>query len=204
MDVWYVSYGSNLSENRFSCYIEGGMPEGSNKAERGCVNQTPPKRVETAKLPYPLYFMREKSKWGKGGVAFIGHEKEDHAETFARKYLITDQQFGEVVEQENNMDSLNINVIDIIGKGYADLTAGWYGRVLYLGETQGAPMFTFTSSNAIGDHDFTIPPPTYLSMISRGLKEIGLAEEEIVEYFLTKPGIEGEFTKDSLFRYIFR
>lgn len=203
MDIWYVSYGSNLSENRFSCYIEGGMPEGSDKAERGCVNQTPPKKTDKAELPYPLYFMREKSQWGKGGVAFIGHE-QGRAATIARKYLITDEQFGEVVEQENNMDSLNINIQDIINKGHIDLTAGWYGRVLYLGEAEGAPMFTFTSSNAMGDYDFTTPPPTYLSMISRGLKEVGLAEEEIVEYFLTKPGIEGEFTKDSLFRYIFR
>src|SRR5690625_5218924 len=180
------------------------MPEGSNKVERGCANQTPPKKVEKATLPFPLYFMREKSKWGKGGVAFIGHEKDPHTTTFARRYLITDEQFREVVEQENNMDSLNINVGDIIDRGFVDLTAGWYGRVIYLGEAEGAPMFTFTSSNAMGDFDFTIPPPTYLYMISRGLKEVGLAEEEIVDYFLTKSGIKGEFTKDSLYRYIFR
>ena len=204
MDVWYVSYGSNISESRFSCYIEGGMPEGSNKVERGCANQTPPKKVEKATLPFPLYFMREKSKWGKGGVAFIGHEKDPHTTTFARKYLITDEQFREVVEQENNMDSLNINIEDIINRGFVDLTAGWYGRVIYLGEAEGAPMFTFTSSNAMGDYDFTNPPPTYLYMISRGLKEVGLAEKDIVDYFLTKPGIKGKFTKDSLFRYIFR
>lgn len=204
MDVWYVSYGSNLSESRFLCYIEGGTPEGSQKAERGCVNQTPPKKTEKAALPYPLYFMREKSKWGKGGVAFIGHKKNKNTSTFARKYLITDEQFREVVEQENNIDSLRLHLPDIISQGYMDVTTGWYGRVLYLGKADGAPMFTFTSSTPMGLYEFTLPPPTYLSMISRGLKEVGLAEEEIVEYFLTKPGIEGKFTKEAMFRYIFR
>ncbi|MFD1385302.1 hypothetical protein ACFQ4Z_00700 [Oceanobacillus oncorhynchi subsp. oncorhynchi] len=203
MDVWYVSYGSNISENRFSCYIEGGIPEGSEKEEKGCENTTPPKKVKKAELPYPLYFTKEKSKWGKGGVAFIGHKSNKDTKTYARKYLITDEQFGEVVEQENNVDALNINVQDIMNKGYVDLKAGWYGRVIYLGKEEGAPMFTFTNPDVMGTHEFTTPPQSYLSMISRGLKEIGLAKEEIVEYFLTKPGIEGKFTKDSLFRYIY-
>jgi|SRR5690625_926565 len=205
MDIWYVSYGSNLCETRFSCYIEGGMPEGSDKTERGCLNQTLPKRTEKAELPYALYFMKEKSKWGKGGVAFIDHKKEDRkTTTIARKYLITDEQFREVVEQENNVDTLSLPVQEIMDKGYIDLTSGWYGRVLYLGEAEGSPMFTFTSSRPMGEYDFTIPPPTYLSMISRGLKEVGMRREEIVEYFIGKPGIKGNFTSDSLYQYIFR
>ncbi|WP_080872850.1 hypothetical protein [Oceanobacillus timonensis] len=203
MDVWYVSYGSNISEKRFSCYIEGGMLEGSEKEERGCENTTPPKEIKKVMLPYPLYFMREQSKWGKGGVAFIGHTPNKSTKTYARKYLITDEQFREVVEQENNVDSLNIDVQEIIDKGYADLTAGWYGRVIYLGKEEGAPMFTFTAPDTMGTHAYTTPPRSYLSMISSGLKEIGLSQEEIVAYFLTKPGMEGAFTKDSLYRYIF-
>ncbi len=203
MDVWYVSYGSNISKDRFACYIEGGIPEGSEKEERGCKNTTPPKKTTKAILPYPLYFMKEESKWGKGGVAFIGHEPDKDTRTYARKYLITDEQFGEVVEQENNVDALHINVQDVMDKGYVDLEEGWYGRVIYLGKEDGAPMFTFTSPNVMGTHGFSTPPQSYLSMISRVLKEIGLTEEDIVEYFLSKPGIEGEFTEDSLFGYIF-
>ncbi|MEK4298213.1 hypothetical protein MKY30_02170 [Oceanobacillus sp. FSL W8-0428] len=203
MDVWYVSYGSNISKDRFACYIEGGIPEGSEKEERGCKNTTPPKKTTKAILPYPLYFMKEESKWGEGGVAFIGHEPDNDTRTYARKYLITDEQFGEVVEQENNVDALHINVQDVMDKGYVDLEEGWYGRVIYLGKEDGAPMFTFTSPDVMGTHGFSTPPQSYLSMISRGLKEIGLTEEDIVEYFLSKPGIEGEFTEDSLFGYIF-
>ncbi|GAB3798444.1 hypothetical protein [Virgibacillus kimchii] len=204
MDVWYVSYGSNLCESRFSCYIEGGMPEGSEKAERGCMNRTPPKRTEKAELPYSLYFMKEKSKWGQGGVAFIDHKKEDRNTTIARKYLITEDQFREVVEQENNVDNLELPVPDIIKKGHMDLTPGWYGRVLYLGESEGAPMFTFTNAKPMGEYNFTIPPSTYLSMISRGLKETGMEKDEMVEYFMEKPGVKGKFTSESLYQYIFR
>ncbi|WP_164214732.1 hypothetical protein [Virgibacillus sp. YIM 98842] len=204
MDVWYVSYGSNLCKSRFSCYIKGGTPEGSDKAERGCLNQTPPKRTEIAELPYSLYFMREKSKWGKGGVAFIDHEKEDQQTTIARKYLITDDQFREVVEQENNVEKLHLPLEKIIDNGYIDLTPSWYDRVLYVGETEGAPMFTFTNSSPMGENDFTTPPSTYLSMISRGLKEVGLKKEEIVDYFIGKPGIENHFTRESLYQYIFQ
>ncbi|WP_077601605.1 hypothetical protein [Oceanobacillus sojae] len=203
MDVWYVSYGSNISKKRFACYIEGGIPEGSAKSERGCKNITLPKKTKKAILPYPLYFMKEKSKWGKGGVAFIGHEPDKDTKTYARKYLITDEQFGEVVEQENNVDALQIDVQEIMEKGYVDLEEGWYGRVIYLGKEDGAPTFTFTNPDVMGTHGFITPPKSYLSMISRGLKEIGLTEEEIVEYFLTKPGIEGVFTEDSLLGYIF-
>ncbi|MBL0236650.1 MAG: hypothetical protein IPQ02_08595 [Saprospiraceae bacterium] len=34
--IWYASYGSNLLEERFQCYIKGGMPKGSTKTYLGC------------------------------------------------------------------------------------------------------------------------------------------------------------------------
>ncbi len=67
MEVWYVSYGSNISEK-----------------------------------PFPV-ILKE---------AFLN----------ARKYLITDEQFGEVVEQENNVDALNINLMYTISWIRAILT----------------------------------------------------------------------------------
>ncbi|GEN86985.1 hypothetical protein MKY30_02130 [Oceanobacillus sp. FSL W8-0428] len=94
--------------------------------------------------------IKEESKWGEGGVAFIGHESNKDTKTYARKYLNTDEQFGEVVEQENNVDALHINVQDIMDKGYVDLEADWYGRAIYLGKEDGAPMFTFTNPDVMG------------------------------------------------------
>ncbi|MCT1901938.1 hypothetical protein [Oceanobacillus sojae] len=59
----------------------------------------------------------ERSKRWKGGVAIIGHEPDREIKTYARKYLIIDEQLGEVVEQGNNADALYINVQDIMDKG---------------------------------------------------------------------------------------
>ncbi|WP_163970259.1 hypothetical protein [Oceanobacillus halotolerans] len=204
MDVWYVSYGSNICEDRFLCYIYGGTPEGSEKREVGCHDKTPPKRSEKAEIPYPLYFAKEKSKWGKGGVAFIGNETKREELTIARKYLITAEQFCEVVEQENNNQRLDIDVNKIISEGHLDINAGWYGRLMYLGDKNGNPMFTFTNTEPMTDQTFTIPPSTYLSIIGRGLLELGLTDEAVAEYFLLKRGIKGKFTKESLYNYIFR
>lgn len=50
-------------------------------------------RKQKAMLSYPLYFMKEKSKWGKAGVAFIVHQQDKDTKTYARKYLIADGQF---------------------------------------------------------------------------------------------------------------
>lgn len=80
--VWYVSYGSNLMEERFHCYIKGGIPAGSNEAEKGCRDHTLPVHNKGCELPYPLYFAKDTSKWGTGGVAFIGHRS-----TLQRKQL---------------------------------------------------------------------------------------------------------------------
>ncbi|MFD1360754.1 hypothetical protein [Lentibacillus salinarum] len=203
MNVWYVSYGSNICEDRFLCYIYGGAPEGSNQAEAGCSDKTPPKSTGIAELPYKLYFAKEESKWGKGGVAFIDHEKNTESKTFARKYLITAEQFTGVVEQENNAKCLTIDVNKIINNGYLDITAGWYGRLIYLGDNAGSPMMTFTDTKDMKRQIITPPPTSYLTTVARGLKELGLTKEEIIDYFLTTKGIESFFTRDSLYQYMF-
>lgn len=203
MDVWYISYGSNICEDRFLCYIYGLTPEGSDKKERGCRDKTPPRASRKAEIPYPLYFAKEESKWGKGGVAFIGHQQNKKKRTIARKYLITAEQFSEVVEQENNNQQLSIDINKIVREGHLNINAGWYDRLIYLGQEAGYPMVTFTTAEAMENQPFTIPPSSYLSMISRGLMELNLTKEEVVQYFYTKDGIRGKFTEKELCEYIF-
>lgn len=203
MNVWYVSYGSNLCKDRFMCYIQGGKPEGSVKIEKGCRDQTPPEADEKVDLMYPLYFAKERSKWGEGGVAFISHDKLSARKTIGRMYLITDEQFEDVVAQENNQDKLSIDLHKVIENGYQDINKSWYGRILFLGYMDKAPMFTFTNPNPMNDEKFTLPPASYLKIISRGLMELGLHTEEIIRYFNTCMGINGKFTTDKLHQYIF-
>ncbi|MEC5424799.1 hypothetical protein QGM71_15035 [Virgibacillus sp. C22-A2] len=198
MDVWYVSYGSNLCEDRFMCYINGDIPHGSETRELGCIDKTAPKRSVLAELPYPLYFAKERSKWGTGGVAFIGHDPIESERTLGRKYLITDEQFSEIVAQENKQPGLEIDLQRVIREGSLTITEGWYGTIIYLGEEVGFPMFTFTANTPMDEAIFSKPSEAYITTIGRGLTELGLNEEEVKDYFLHKRGIEGNFTSDTL------
>ncbi len=55
--VWYVGYGSNLSQQRFLCYITGRIPCFGKKKNDGCKkNQTLPADNKPIIIHYPLYF----------------------------------------------------------------------------------------------------------------------------------------------------
>ncbi|API91610.1 hypothetical protein J32TS6_30400 [Virgibacillus pantothenticus] len=203
MDVWYVSYGSNLLEERFLCYIYGQTPEGSTKPERGCHDQSTPKGTDRIDLPYPLYFSKEQSKWGAGGVAFIDHRSMANEITIGRKYLITEQQFIEVVAQENNIHRLQIDLQSIMEQAFANILTGWYGRIVYLGTSNGRPLFTFTNPNPMKEEAIHTPARPYLRTIAKGLLQLGLSKEQTVAYLLPKKGINGNFSISSLYTCLF-
>ncbi|MBC5637748.1 hypothetical protein H8S33_13105 [Ornithinibacillus sp. BX22] len=202
MDIWYASYGSNLMKDRLLAYIYGGKPPGSNQSEQGCRDKTTPKDSKRIDIPFPLYFSKERSKWGEGGVAFIGTDASNEEKTIGRMYLITEEQFQDVVSQENNGLQVKLDLIEIERKGYIDIHHGWYDRMVYLGKRDGAPIFTFTSSLPISNVTFTKPSVPYLNVIACGLMELGLGEDEIVDYLMAKEGIKEEITIDSLRNYI--
>ncbi|PKR85581.1 hypothetical protein [Heyndrickxia camelliae] len=204
MNVWYVSYGSNLYRDRFMCYIQGGQPEGSEKVEKGCRDQTPPKADEKIELRYPLYFAKNRSKWGKGGVAFIDHQENPDVKTIGRMYLITNEQFEDVVAQENNEENLTIPLEKVIDNGFHNINENWYGRIVFLGYKEGAPMFTFTNPVSMNGETFFTPPSSYVKIISKGLEELGMSRNDIVHYFKQCGGIKDSFTKEQLYRYIYR
>lgn len=203
MNVWYASYGSNIHDKRFMCYINGTKAPGSSVKEIGCTDKTPPKESRIVELPYPLYFAKEHSKWGEGGVAFIGHKKTKLEKTVGRMYLITEQQFAEVVSQENKSPLMDINLQRVMEDGSGEVGGGWYGKILHVGEEDGYPIFTFTNPKAIGDTAFNKPSAAYLSTIATGLLELGYTEKETIQYFLHKQGIAGHFSEKSLGEYMF-
>ncbi|CCH80358.1 hypothetical protein BN12_90013 [Nostocoides japonicum T1-X7] len=41
--VWYAAYGSNLSLERFHCYVAGGRPPGGRHTYPGCRDASPPR-----------------------------------------------------------------------------------------------------------------------------------------------------------------
>jgi hypothetical protein len=196
--VWYVSYGSNLMEHRFLCYILGDQPEGSSQKERGCKNPAVPLKNSETKLPYPLYFARERTKWGEGGVAFIGHENDEKYTTIGRKYLITAEQFMDVTAQENSVEEIEADLEEVIEKGFIHFGTGWYSRMVYLGEEEGYPMVTFTCNLDMGEQNLNPPHQAYLKTIAKGLLQLGLEKQETVEYFKNTPGIAGQMDEEEL------
>ncbi|SHG74966.1 hypothetical protein [Ornithinibacillus halophilus] len=204
MKVWYASYGSNISEDRFLCYITGDTPPGSTKAERGCRDNTRPMDSAEVNMPYPLYFAKKRSKWGEGGVAFIDHKKSEAANaTVGKMYLITDEQFADVVAQENNQSTMDIDLEKVIRNGHLKIRPGWYGRIIYLGEENGYPIFTFTNNEPMNVQELNKPAIPYIRTIANGMLDLGYDQQQVVDYFLTKNGIVGEFSEETLWSYIF-
>ena len=194
--VWYASYGSNLLETRFHCYISGGTPEGSSKAERGCTNPAQPLKVEPISLPYEMYFSEYSTRW-RGGVAFINTVKDYSVRTYGKKYLITSEQFKQIVQQENDNYEMDIDLELARNVHTFSFNDSWYGNILYLGEADGYPIFTFTDNRTISEKKITTPSLPYLKNIFNGLADFYKDVDHIIHYLYSKKGVsEGYSLKD--------
>ncbi len=187
--VWYASYGSNLYRKRFMCYIEGGTPEGSTKHHKGCTNRTPPADDRRIIIPHKLYFARNSPSWEGEGVAFIRAERNENVKTLGRMYLINKEQFEQVVRQECGMepdnDFVKVDFDDAIMHSWSLTHRGWYQRIVYLGEEEGKPIFTFTEMDISKANP---PGERYRNIIRKGLKESYRLAEEEIEAYLARAG----------------
>ena len=179
--VWYAAYGSNLSRERFLCYLVGGRPSLGKQEHRGSKDTAPPAMDRLLAITHSLYFALPEGStrtrnWGEGGVAFIDPEADPHAKTICRMWRITAEQYRDVRQQE----------------GHA-----LYDREILLGRAEGLPILTVTHGRRLGN---VLPPSrAYLKTIAIGLRETaGLSDEEIVEYFQHKAGIKGRITKTGI------
>ncbi|XP_062116695.1 histone deacetylase 5 isoform X2 [Humulus lupulus] len=102
-DIWYASFGSNMWQPRFKCYIEGGQVEGMAKPCSGAVDKTLPKEILWKTFRHRLFFGRDFSQtWGPGGVAFVSPGSSIQ-EVYMCLYKITLEQFNDVLVQENTI-----------------------------------------------------------------------------------------------------
>lgn len=190
--IWYASYGSNISIERFMCYIQGGKPGGATRTYLGCKDQSPPINQKPIKIPNELYFAKSADVWNGGGVCFINPEKSENVVTLGNMYLITRQQFLEIVQQENNTDEpIEIDFKKIQTEESEIVRENsWYGNLLYLGEEDNAPIFTFTNENFLAD-EINSPNQHYLKTIIKGLiNSHKLNNTELEAYFLSKKGLD--------------
>ena len=198
--LWYASYGSNISKERFLCYIKGGKPTGSQKEYKGCTDKSMPSEDEEIYIKSELYFAKKSRTWNGGGVGFIKINLEENAKTLGRMYLISKQQFIEVVKQENNISgALSIDFDWAIKNGnFVFRKNSWYGNLIYLGRHKGNPIFTFTNANDL-EKEINSPDKNYLKTIAIGLKETyNIENEDIENYLKSKSGILGNKIADEL------
>lgn len=232
--VWYVCYGSNLLEERFLCYIRGGVIPGNIRSERGAKDTTLPVRSEKCTIDHELFFSTPVKKWFDSGVAYINPRKAEpekdqtynapcqtepkreqtdsapcqteqereqtdltdpetvqitgnHNATLGRRYLITLDQFLDVVRQENALPAdceLSIDFDLLKSEGSQIVLPGrYYGRLLYLGDVEGYPMLSFTCIPDMEDMEMAPLFGPYYDVIAKGLKEtFAMSDEEIAAY----------------------
>lgn len=196
-EVWYVSYGSNMSAARLAAYLEGGVPPGGSRANPGARNSTLPRRSVPVDLPGALYFAGDSQQWS-GGVAFYDHDAQGPGEggpTAARAYLITAQQFADVAAQEmyrlpQEGDPLEEVVIGGLANGSTHHAGpGHYETLIEIGRLEGAPMLLFTAPHGIDHVEHSQPSLAYLAMLAKGLQESRKWDERAVADYFGRVGV---------------
>ncbi len=183
--VWYVSYGSNMSEGRLACYLEGGCPPGGSRHNPGARDATPPARSIAVDLPGTTYFAGDSPQWG-GGTAFYDHETP--GETAARGYLVTTEQFADIAAQEMYRvpaggDPIEALLLDPLDGGRHTVGPGHYETLVDVGAVDGLPLLTFTAPHGAGAVPHRAPSPAYLETLATGLRESrGWGERQVAAY----------------------
>ncbi len=168
--VWYLSYGSNISEERFGYYIKGGILPATKKEYAGCTNKMMPNEdeIKNVIVSNQLYFGNVSKTWFNSGVAFLDPNVD--GATLSKMYLIDEEQLAEVHKQEGS------------GKN-------WYHDIVNLGEYKNSPILTVTNYNK---RDSNTPCIAYVDTISKGIREsypsITNDRLAIVAYFLNRIG----------------
>jgi succinyl-diaminopimelate desuccinylase len=199
--VWYATFGSGLCKENFLALVSGGAPKGARHVYRGCRDKTLPLKDMFMSLPYELYFSGESLAWA-GGHAVLDTKRTTKAHTVARAYLITIEQFEDIIAQENLQDrAARLPLSKAIHHGHAPIDnlkdIRVYDELLYCGEEEGIPVFSLTSRRP--RLNATPPPTDYTRFLCKGLSQNPqLSTEAAVNYLASRPGIVGHYKKQTL------
>ena len=196
--LWYVAYGSNLSLERFQIYLQGGRPVGGTRDQPGCRDPLGPEQDVSLMVPGGLRFVGVSSIWG-GGMAV--YDARAHGEIAARAFLITAEQFIDVLAQEMRLEpGLDVNLTLVPETGWRTLGPGRYQTLAHLGTRDELPMLTFTSAD-VDSHRLNAPAEGYLRTMALGLQEShGWTNREIGRYLTQFPGAAGAWSTKSIER----
>jgi hypothetical protein len=185
--VWYAAYGSNLSWSRFRHYLQGGRSDGAARVLPGARDPSEPLRRQPVELSGSVYFAWESPTWG-GGIAF--YDPDADGTSLGHAYLVTAEQFADVATQEMHRDPTGdpLDLETLVAAGRLVLGPGRYQTLHVVGEIDGLPIVTFTSS--VHDEMPLNPPrPAYVTTMASGLLDAHrLSVDEAVDYLLARPG----------------
>ncbi|OLT18443.1 hypothetical protein BJF80_15140 [Serinicoccus sp. CUA-874] len=210
MLVWYAAYGSNLHRGRFLRYLQGGRPDGAHRTYAGARDAAAPRDDVAYHLPGQLRFGWTSPTWG-GGIAFYeasggegrpsGAEPEEGEgpEVLARAYLLTDEQFADVVAQEmRRAPGAALDLTPTLRAGRHAYGPGRYETVHHVGDLEGRPVLTFTADRPT-DLSENAPAPAYLRTIASGLVDAHrLSLDEVVRYLRRSPAVGAAWTPGEL------
>lgn len=128
--------------------------------------------------------------WG-GAPAFLEHRSVAAGEVGAlgRRYLITFEQFEDVLAQENGRDHLPVAEIPRSG-ARTIVGPGRYDQVVGLAPVDGIPVVSFTSPEPPEAAEPSAPSAAYLGHIVRGIHAVhDLDHAEISAHLLEASGV---------------
>ena len=196
--VWYAGYGSNLNTHRFYHYMKGGVLEITGRDHPGSQDRSLPIKQSSIFINHELYFAKNSPPWEAKAVAFLKSIPTENKATPCVIYLVTKRQFIDIMIQENGEKPpcSEITPDFYAAKRGEDSHIGsskkyeWYGRLLYLGEHEEYPIYSFTSKVADEAIIPSEPGANYLQVIGNGLiSNIGMTIEDASKYLLTKSGV---------------
>jgi len=131
--MWYVAYGTNLSWERFRMYLQGGRPWVGGRDHPGCRDPFGPQREMALMVPGGIRFVGNSTIWG-GGTAV--YDAGAAAEVAVRAYLITAEQFVDILAQEMRLEPrLDLDLGPVQRTGWHSLgpwlPPPWEGAVFF-------------------------------------------------------------------------
>ena len=143
--VWYASYGSNCSRDRFLAYLRGGRAEGAGRDQIGARDTRDPSGDEPVRFETAVCFVGRSTRWG-GAPAFLEHDRSARPGALGRRYRVTRQQFADVLAQESGrpLDSVPLPDLDELEPGTrAVIGDGFYDALVILAPIDGVPCLSF-------------------------------------------------------------
>lgn len=186
--IWCVCYGSGLSRANFNCMITGGTPKGSTHKFNGCRDKTVPLKNSFISLPYDLHFAGDSVAWKGGPMAILDTTLNKKSHTIARAYLITVEQFEDIVAQENmQSEPLRLPLAAAIREGHITIKnitgQRVYDELIYCGLEGGIPAFAITALRK--KQPFKPPTLHYARVLCVGLSQNpNLDTEEAIDYIV--------------------